>query len=56
MRYKVIGGAVSGVNNKVFQIGDIVTDEELIFNRFCQNRPMVLVEEGYLEEVHDKKK
>ena len=56
MRYRVIGGAVSGVNNKVFQIGDIVTEEELIFNRFSDNRPSVLIDNGYLEEIPDKKK
>lgn len=42
---------VTGVKNQVFGPGDIVSDEDLIFDRFSTERPQQMVEAGYISRV-----
>lgn len=48
--YKVIALSVGGLGNKIFESGDIVTDEN-----FAQGRTIDLVAQGFLEEEAEER-
>lgn len=48
--YKVIALSVGGLNNKIFNSGDIVNDKQ-----FVQGHAEKLVEQGFLKPLHHTK-